>query len=239
MKSACIWEHNGDDSIIYSACYIGAYTRGESREAALAKMPGEIISYCKWLDLPAPAEFNIFISQEKVSELDIRDADSDVLFDCEAGPLALEEYSKLKSLALKSAEDFLRLYNSVPDKEISCLPQRKTFYGLVPRTAREMYEHTKNVNAYYFGEIGIDADNAGDILSCRKKGFELLEQQPDYLDNRVFEGSYGESWSLRKVFRRFVWHDRIHAKAMYRMAATTFNCAAIANPFKFNICAGK
>ena len=97
-----------------------------------------------------------------------------------------------------------------------------------------MYEHTKNVNAYYFGEIGIEVDNYGDILSCRKRGFELLEQQPDYLENKIFDGSYGESWSLRKVFRRFIWHDRIHAKAMYRMACRSFPNEIIPNIFKFS-----
>ena len=235
MDSKCAWEHNGDDSIIYSAEYIGAYARGESREAALEKMPGEITSYCNWLDLAVPDKVNFFISQEKASELDIRDADSDVILDSERGKLSMDEYSILKALALKSAEDFLRLYDAVPDKDTSCLPKRKTFYGEAPCTAREMYEHTKNVNAYYFGEIGVETDNDGDILSCRKRGFELLEQQPDYLENTVFDGSYGESWSLRKLVRRFVWHDRIHAKAMYRMACRTFPGVEIANIFKFSI----
>ena len=27
----------------------------------------------------------------------------------------------------------------------------------------------------------------------------------------------GEMWTLRKVLRRFVWHDRIHAKAILRI----------------------
>jgi len=234
MDMECTWEHNGNDSIIYSKEYIGAYVRGENREAALAKMPDEIASYCSWLDIPAPGEINLFLSQEKVSDLNIKDADSDVILDSEKGTLSMDEYLRLKDLALKSAEDFLRLYISIPDKDTSCLPQRQTFYGDVPRTAREMYEHTKNVNAYYFGEIGIEADNDGDILSCRKRGFALLEQQPDYLENTVFDGSYGESWSLRKVFRRFVWHDRIHAKAMYRMACRSFPEAYIPNIFKFN-----
>jgi len=96
-----------------------------------------------------------------------------------------------------------------------------------------MYEHTKNVNAYYFGEIGIDADNEGTIFDCRKQGFDFLEQTKDFLDNALFEGSYGELWSLRKVMRRFLWHDRIHAKAMYRMARKTFGSCGAANIFKF------
>lgn len=49
----------------------------------------------------------IVIVEEKNSELAIRDADSDVLFDSERAPLTIEEYEKLKNLALKSAKDFL------------------------------------------------------------------------------------------------------------------------------------
>lgn len=133
-----------------------------------------------------------------------------------------EEYKKLKQLALRSAADFLALYESIPDKMVSALPVRKTFYGQIPRTAEEMYLHTKNVNQYYFGEIGIDVDNEGTILECRKRGFELLEKTPDFLDGLLRQGSYDEMWSVRKVLQRFVWHDRIHAKAMWRMGKKTF-----------------
>ena len=126
----------------------------------------------------------------------------------------MEEYIRLKELALKSAEDFLRLYHFIPDKNKSDMPIRKTFYGQVTRTAEEMYLHTKNVNSYYFAEIGVDADNEGTIVDCRKRGFELLEQKENFSENPVVEGSYGELWSLRKMMRRFIWHDRIHAKAM-------------------------
>ena len=60
-----------------------------------------------------------------------------------------------------------------------------------------MYEHTKNVNNYYFGEIGIETDNAGLIAECRERGFALVEGLPSFPDNTVFVGSYGEEWSLR------------------------------------------
>ena len=96
-----------------------------------------------------------------------------------------------------------------------------------------MYLHTKNVNAYYFGEIEVDADNDGTILACRSRGFEALEQQPDFLSNSVIEGSYGEKGTWRKVLRRFLWHDRIHAKAMYRTAVKMFGIDSIPDIFCF------
>ena len=229
----CVWEHNGNDTLLYAVDYIGAYTRGESLEIAKAKMPGEIVSYLKWLGDDTSDNIEVVITQEKDSELAIKDADSDVLFESEKAPLTADEYEKLKALALKSAKDFLALYDSIPDKSATAIAERKTFYGQVPRSADEMYEHTKNVNEYYFAEIEVDADNDGTIYECRKHGFEELEAKSDFLQNTVIEGSYGEDWSLRKVLRRFIWHDRIHARAMYRMAVKVFGAENVANPFCF------
>ncbi|MBD5132996.1 MAG: hypothetical protein HDT38_00760 [Clostridiales bacterium] len=234
MKIKCAWEHNGDDTLLHAVNCAGAYARGADRELALGKIPGEVMSYLRWSGRPVPKEIEVEIVQEKSSELQIADADSDILLEEERGPLSREEYLGLKSLALKSAEDFYALYTSVPNKNVSCLPERSTFYGPVPRTAQEMYEHTKNVNSYYFGEIGVDVDNEGTIIQCRQRGFALLEQSDGFLWAPAVVGSYDELWSLRKVLRRFIWHDRIHAKAMYRMAVRTFGKRVVNDPFQFD-----
>lgn len=235
MRIRCVWEHNINDTIMYSDNCIGAFTRGSSKEIAIEKMHKEITSYLDWKGEMIPQTLTIEIVQEKESTLLIHDADSDVLFNEEKKPLTIDEYIQLKELALKSSKDFLKLYDEIPDKNKSDLPKRKTFYGEVPRTANEMYEHTKNVNTYYFGEIGVEVGNEGSIYECRKKGFELLEKELNYLNNNVVIGSFDELWSLRKVLRRFIWHDRIHAKAMYKMALKTFDKRPIYNVFKFDI----
>lgn len=235
MKVSCVWEHNGADSLLYSDNFIGAYTRGESKEIALSKMEKEIRSYHNWIGEACDDTLDVEIMQEKTSKLNICDADSDVLFEKEKGELTFNEYSCLKALTLQSAKDFLRLYEAIPDKNKSCIASRQTFYGKTPSTAHEMYEHTKSVNAYYFGEIGIDTDNKGDIFECRVRGFELVEKEKDLLKNNIILGSYNEEWTLKKVIRRFIWHDRIHAKAMYRMAVKTFGQNSVSNVFKFEI----
>ena len=235
MKIRCVWEHNGNDSILYADSFIGAFTRGASKDLAIQKMPSEIKSYLMWKGDLVTDSFEPEIVQEKCSDLTISDADSDVLFDEERKELSVSEYEELKALVLKSARDFLSLYEAIPDKNKSCLPIRVTFYGQVPRTASEMYEHTKNVNDYYFGEIGVVTDNEGNIVECRERGFAVLESQPNFLKNIVHLGSYNEEWSLRKVLRRFVWHDRIHAKAMYRMALKMFDPDVVPNIFQFDI----
>ena len=115
MKIRCVWEHNGDDTLLYAVDFVGAYTRGENLEKAIAKMPEEIQSYAKWAGVEALCDIDVEIAQEKVSSLQIADADSDVIFDDEAMPLSAEEYGRLKALALKSAKDFHELYSFVPD----------------------------------------------------------------------------------------------------------------------------
>ena len=234
MRIECVWEHNGDDSLLYAISFPGAYTRGENQAVAMAKMPAEICSYLQWLHRPVPEEIYIDIVQNVPSVLQISDADSDVLFRDEEYPLTLSEYHELKGLALKSASDFLTLYQTIPNQEICDRPLRRTFYGQVPATATQMYLHTKNVNSYYFGEIGVDADNEGTILDCRIRGFTQLEAMGSFLENPIIEGSYGERWTLRKVLRRFIWHDRIHARAMYRLAKRICGKDQIPNIFCFD-----
>ncbi len=228
-----MWEHNGGDSILYADNFVGAFARGSSPEEAKFKMPEEIRRFQLWRGEAPGENYEIEIVQEKESRLQIKDADSDVIFETEKLPLSTEEYQYLKSVALKSAEDFHHLYTSFPDKNKSVNPIRKTFYGVVPRTAEEMYQHTKSVNAYYFSEIGVKADNEGTIVSCRAKGFDILESIPNFLSLEAVTGSYDELWSVRKVLRRFIWHDRIHAKAMYRMGILTFGADIIPDVFGF------
>ena len=45
-----------------------------------------------------------------------------------------------------------------------------------------MYEHKKNVNDYYFGEIGIETNHEGTIVECRQRGFAVLEGQPGFFE---------------------------------------------------------
>ena len=63
----CIWEHNGNDTLLYSADYIGAYTRGESLAIALQKMQDELRSYALWRGQEPPTETDCAIVQERFS----------------------------------------------------------------------------------------------------------------------------------------------------------------------------
>ena len=232
MKIEAVCEYNDLGYLIYAANYPGAFVRGTSESEALAKFPGELKSYLRWCDAPPAPEISVEIVQRKLSELQICDADSDVLFDLERRPMTQAEYDAEKLLVLKSARDFAALYASIPHPDISGRPPRRTFYGVVPRTPRRMYEHVNSTTAYYAAALGIELENLPDLYANRMQALAEVELLPDFLSGRVYIAPDGESWTLRKLLRRFLWHDRIHARAMWRTASALWE-SQVANPFHF------
>ncbi|NLJ40756.1 MAG: hypothetical protein GX352_03990, partial [Clostridiales bacterium] len=131
-------EYNDSGFLVYADNYCGAYTRGRIKAEALGKLKGEIQRYLLWVTgnkFPENEPIEISVIQEKFSDLQICDADSDIIFGTEKLPLGQNEYTKLKALVIKSARDFQELYCSIPDKNRTTLKERQTFYGSVPRTA--------------------------------------------------------------------------------------------------------
>lgn len=140
MKIQCVWEHNGDDSILYSANFVGAFTRGKSKDEAVRKMPSEILSYLAWKGDAPPDALEPEIVQEKASALTVSDADSDVFFNGEKAPLTAAEYEALKSLAMKSARTFWRCTGQYRIKtKAPCRPEP-------PSTARFPARRGKCIN---------------------------------------------------------------------------------------------
>ena len=65
MTIHCVWEHNGKDTLLYAVDFVGAYTRGETLEAAVRKMQAEICSYLKWCGKKAVTSMDVAIIEEK------------------------------------------------------------------------------------------------------------------------------------------------------------------------------
>lgn len=230
MKAALEYSEKG--CMLYSLDCPGAFARGVSREETMTKLPADVEAFCRWAGWEIPVG-PVTITEEKFQpDMKVEDADSDMIFAGERQPMTAEEYALLRELVLRSARDLDILYDSVPDKDASLGEARKTFYGAYPDTARKMFAHTNSVTAYYVGELGADVDNLPGCYENRLNGLAAVEKIPDFLNLPVIEGSYGELWSLRKVLRRFLWHDRIHARAMYRRAKAVWG-GRIADPFCF------
>ena len=225
-------EYNDNGCLLWSLDCPGAFARGRSREEAVSKLPADIAAWCRWSWQPLPLGEVLIVEEKYQPDMKVEDADSDILFASERRPMSREEYEILRSLVLRSARDFDALYASIPDPDAPLGENRTTFYGAYPNTARTMYEHTNRVTAYYVGELEAEVDNLPGFYENRVNGLNAIEAIPDYLNLPVIDGSYDELWSLRKVLRRFLWHDRIHARAMYRRAKAVWG-DMIPDPFRF------
>ena len=119
-------------------------------------MPAEIAAYLTRAGKSLPDDgICPEVTVDAPCGLAVSDADSDVIFPEESQSMTADEYAALKRLVMKSALDFQALFDSIPDENAPLKPRRDTFYGSVPCTAREMYDHTRSVNDYYFAEIGV------------------------------------------------------------------------------------
>lgn len=225
-------EYNDRGCMLFSLDCPGAFARGVDRQEVIAKLPQDVASFCRWADWTLPDGPVEIIERKYQPEIRVEDADGDILFAGERLPLTAEEYEPLRALVLYSAQCLDLLYASIPDKDALLAPPRETFYGEYPNTARKMFDHTNGVTAYYVGELGAEMENLPGCYENRLRGLIAAEGLSGFLTLPPQEGSYGEWWTPRKALRRFLWHDRLHARAMYRRAVTKWG-GQIADPFHF------
>lgn len=228
-------EYNDYGFLVFAENYIGAYVRGRSEQEALNKFNNEIKQYIKWsqkINVDENEKISIKIIDKLKSTNQISNADTSIIFESERKSMTYQEYENLKALCIKSAFDFQILYNSIKDKDAFDKKPKRTFYGSMPVTANQMYKHTNLMLSNYAGEIGVTVINTPAILNNRKQFFNFIEKYPTYLKNYIYRGNSNELWTLKKVMRRLIWHDRIHAKALWRLGVRLGE-KSILNPFYF------
>lgn len=67
MEIKCVWEHNGNDTLLYAEDYVGAFTRGENLDIALEKMQNEIQSYLAWCGESKEAVNPVVVRRKRLS----------------------------------------------------------------------------------------------------------------------------------------------------------------------------
>jgi len=211
----------------------GGFTRARTVEEALAKVRPEAGAYARWAGLELDLSGEIAVVQRAETQAQLADGDTEILLerDLELNPAYL---GWLMQLAARSAEAFQRLYDSVPDKDrVDTAKDRNTFYGKAPCTAAEVLSHVDRTAGYYLSRIGIDfSPAAGQLVENRRKSLDLIAHDCRALRNEVVCMD-NECWTTAKALRRFIWHDRIHAKALYRFAVRIWGAEKISDAFYF------
>ena len=247
-----IMEYNDAGVTLWSLRYPGAFARGETADAAARKLPAACRRYRLWAKLPTEAdaagEEQVRCTRKIKVDAPVEEGFTTALFPEEKLALDMAQYTSLKTLCLVSARDMEALFASIPQKDrrdmevlFASIPQkdrgllksRRTLYGKVPVTAREMLSHVIEAQRTWAALFGVDIGESRGLLADRKRLFAGLERQPGYLDGRIVPGPDGELWTLRKLLRRLLWHDALHGRALYRKAITFWQKERIKNPFGF------
>ena len=236
-ESNAVLEYNDKGVTLWSLRYPGAFARGETAAEAVRKLPAACRRYRLWAKLPIEADAagdeQVRCTRKIKVDAPVEEGFTAALFPEEKLALDMARYTSLKTLCLISARDLETLFVSIPQKDRALLKSRRTVYGKVPVTAREMLSHVIEAQRTWSTLFGVNLGESQGLLADRKRLFAGLERQPGYLDDRLVTGPDGELWTLRKLLRRLLWHDALHGRALYRKAVTFWQKERIKNPFGF------
>jgi hypothetical protein len=213
------FETNGKGFIGFVAELPGAFVRGRTEEEALSKLNGEINACLKWLGVRPRESYGFRVVQRHRSSLMVEDADNEILLDADKEIVTDEDFRSLLDLVLYSGETFLRLYNSARFKDwIDEARMRKTFWGNNPKTIREVFEHVRLTQYYYLSRTGVPySDEEREFMKIRRLCLTKIQHVWKKSNNSQVFDVDSELWTVKKVLRRFIWHDRIHGRAITRI----------------------
>jgi hypothetical protein len=213
-------ETNGKGCIGFMVEPPGAFVRGKDEAEILSKVDQEVSAYFDWLGIPRFALGQARIVERHSSRLMVEDADGEILLSADRSSMSQEEFRRLAAIARYSGKTFVSLYDSSQLKDwVDPSRVRRTFYGETPKTITEVFNHVTGTQHYYLSRIGLNVRQEGSFSEIREQGLERIWNLFQVKGNsRVYKVD-GESWTVKKVLRRFIWHDRIHGKAITRMLA--------------------
>ena len=218
----------------------GAFVRGPSEEEAVSKAHGEARSYLKWLGQERAQLPKVRIVQTHQCKLMVEDGDCEILLANDKQQMSDQEFRHLAELAKYSGVTFNALFDSAKLKDwVDEARIRTTFYGQNKKTIREIFEHVKQTQHYYISRTGLSLkeDHAEPFMGIRNLSLETLASLFRKNGNSKIYTADGEDWTLKKVLRRFIWHDRIHGKAIVRILEKQRKLRLVntyQDPFKFN-----
>uniref|UniRef100_A0A7C6A8U6 DinB family protein n=1 Tax=candidate division WOR-3 bacterium TaxID=2052148 RepID=A0A7C6A8U6_UNCW3 len=182
-------------------------------------MDQEVNLYLKWLGIEQKPQYKIKVIQRHRSSLMVEDADNEILLKADKEIMNEEEFINWTNIALYSGKTFSKIYSDAKFKDfVDETKIRKTFYGENPKTIQEIFDHVNRCQYYYLSRTKIEFEAKDEDFMkirafCLQKLKELYRKNNNYT---IFEID-NELWTLKKILRRFIWHDRIHGKAVARI----------------------
>ena len=206
---------------------LGFATWGETDNEALAKVPDRLLEYILFRErCGVPCPLGSELPEVEIAE---QVSGNEILFDWDYQPVTPSLIDETIDLLHGTRTDLLRLAGELSDKALDWNPPYRRFSTWATwRTIREILVHIANVEThYYLPNIGIrptvsSADRKlpwqQNLLIHRNVVIEALQRLKAEQDlSRIHLFDTGGGWSVGKVLRRLVWHERLHSKSIDRI----------------------
>lgn len=222
-------EANDDGIILFAPAYPGACGWGPGRAPAMEGLRTDIHFTCDWLDSHGlagrherpPRNVEIEITEQVTATGDPLECDSEGFFSIDRQAYDDADVSRVVTLLGTSRDDVVDI--------VGGLDQRHFDYQLVDgrRTIREIVDHIALAEHWYmtrveapfdvpswYREYPADTFERLTVIRNDVEGF-LQSLTTVSADRRTEEWTTdGERWTVRKVLRRFVWHELLHYKQL-------------------------
>ncbi|MHC4342709.1 MAG: DinB family protein, partial [Planctomycetota bacterium] len=201
----------------------GCATWAATESEVLARIPAKIEEYVEWLRGHGEITHGFDGTVEVVERI----RGDEVLFTSDRVGATPEEVSRATKLLGWTRDDLLATLSGLPPQALDWDPPHRP----VPRwaqwrTARQILRHIALTEVgYYLSWIGYPAVDPGKIAGewrrvlddTRAETLRFLREVRGSTDRLRLAKRGGEEWSVRKVLRRLVWHERIHTKSIRRI----------------------
>ena len=217
-------EHEGGRSLIWVLALPGCVSYGEAPEQAISRAPQVAQAYIDWLRshgeaVPIPIELEHEPSEVfHVSILE--DYEINAIFSPDFGAPSAEELARCLRWMDYSRQDLLRLVRDLPAQLLDEKPDPNRW------SIREILHHVARAEVWYITRLSSDPSQTA-RPAYPQETFALLQttrawaiQQLQYLPSDVGKQIFtlaGEVWTLKKVLRRFLYHEAYHRQQIERL----------------------
>lgn len=207
----------------------GCFANGATRQAALDNLQHSSAAYHAWLrqhddytpDVRGPFVFTV---KEVFQIAHEGNYEINSFFVPDAQPATDEDIEWALTLMGWQREDLLERVSELAEEILDWMPP----YASDALSIRQILDHIAQAEVWYMGRLDekppsiVVANLPGSTLDrlqrARQAAIMRIKSYPKEFRGKVFTHQ-GEQWSLRKVLRRAVWHERDHINQIDELLA--------------------
>ncbi|MEX2323352.1 MAG: DinB family protein [Acidimicrobiia bacterium] len=204
--------------------FLGLATWASTSAVVLERMPVKYNEYRAWMKTHRLADPGPETAVEVVDAI----KGDEVLFTPDREPSTVGELDLAVQLLEASRRDLLATLQGLPAKVLDWDPSYKRFLPWARwRTIRQVVAHLANTETHYYlaavgfrppsAPMSMESDWQAVLAHRRAEALAFLDGLREASDLARIDDAAG--WSVRKVLRRLIWHERLHTKSIRRIVA--------------------